>query len=85
MPRNASRPSVKVSTGRGEQGVIEGTFGKSGKVKVAFSEPISLDPGGGRTPEDNVVTMRFKKYLFQGGPAAAGSGKQAKGKAKMVQ
>ncbi|KAG2492709.1 hypothetical protein HYH03_009122 [Edaphochlamys debaryana] len=52
---------LKVLTGRGEEGVIEGSFGKSGKLKVHFPSDLAAE---GRSAEDNVVTLRCKRYLF---------------------
>ncbi|PNW81764.1 hypothetical protein CHLRE_06g259200v5 [Chlamydomonas reinhardtii] len=52
---------LKVKTGRGEQGVIEGSFGKSGKLKVNF--PGGLAPEG-RSAADNAITLRCKRYVF---------------------
>eukprot|EP00798_Chlamydomonas_sp_ICE-L_P015848 gene15848-21975_t len=50
---------LKVVTGLGEQGVIESSFGKSGKFRVSFSHGI--DASKGRTAEDNVLTLHFKR------------------------
>ncbi|GFR43158.1 hypothetical protein Agub_g4205 [Astrephomene gubernaculifera] len=55
---------LKVTTGRGEEGIIEGSFGKSGKLKVHF--PGGLAPEG-RSTADNVVILRCKRYLFDPG------------------
>nr|BAU61586.1 eukaryotic elongation factor, selenocysteine-tRNA-specific [Gonium pectorale] len=52
---------LKVFTGRGEEGVIEGSFGKSGKLKVHFQNGLAAE---GRSAEDNVVTLRCKRYIF---------------------
>ncbi|KAG2430703.1 hypothetical protein HYH02_013699 [Chlamydomonas schloesseri] len=52
---------LKVTTGRGEQGVIEGSFGKSGKLKVNFPSGLATE---GRTAADNAVTLRCKRYVF---------------------
>ncbi|GLC39063.1 hypothetical protein PLESTB_001289600 [Pleodorina starrii] len=52
---------LKVTTGRGEQGVIEGSFGKSGKLKVYFAGGLAA---GGRSAADDVITLRCKRYLF---------------------
>nr|ADI46882.1 SelEFf [Volvox carteri f. nagariensis] len=58
---------LKVVSGRGEEGVIEGAFGKSGKLKVLF-------PGGlvvqGRSMDDNIVTLHCKRHLFTKEPRA---------------
>lgn len=65
---------LKVLTGRGEAGVIEGSFGKSGKLKIAFPAPLAGvvsggSSGGGQQPlqrsaEDNVIVLRCKRYVF---------------------
>ncbi|KAG2429383.1 hypothetical protein HXX76_011148 [Chlamydomonas incerta] len=52
---------LKVTTGRGEQGVIEGTFGKSGKLKVNVPGGLAAE---GRSAADNAVTLRCKRYLY---------------------
>eukprot|EP00878_Enallax_costatus_P029564 GHUV01032073.1.p2 GENE.GHUV01032073.1~~GHUV01032073.1.p2 ORF type:complete len:101 (-),score=29.38 GHUV01032073.1:497-799(-) len=52
---------AKVTTGRGEEGYVEGKFGMSGKFKVQFAQGLQL---GQRSVEDNVVYLRFKRFLF---------------------
>jgi hypothetical protein len=52
----------QVTTGLGEQGVIESSFGKSGKQKVTFSN--GLAPAAARSPAHNTVTLLCKRYLF---------------------
>lgn len=48
-------------TGKGEQGVIEGPFGKSGKLRVHFPGGLA---GGGRNAEDNTVILSCKRYVY---------------------
>ncbi|KAI8468590.1 MAG: SelEFm [Monoraphidium minutum] len=55
-----------VVTARGEVGVIEGRFGASGKVRVAFGG-AGLAPAGDRRPGDGAVHLRYKKFVFDGG------------------
>ena len=50
----------RVLTGKGEEGVIEGGFGKSGKAKVSFRCPI--DPSLARLPHDNKIVLTIKKF-----------------------
>lgn len=47
----------------GERGVLEGTFGKSGKFKVRFPAGIA-PPGKGGAPAP--VVLQYKRYLFDG-------------------
>lgn len=53
----------QVTTGRGEVGVIVGSFGKSGKLRVEFSGGLSPSPG--RSAQDGVVVLRCKRYMYQ--------------------
>lgn len=53
---------AKVTTGRGEEGYIEGKFGMSGKFKVQFAAP-GLQQGQ-RSVAENVLYLRFKRFLF---------------------
>lgn len=77
-----------VTTGAGAPGVIAGRFGASGKVRVDFSQPLPPAAGGGgggggsntrtRGPGDGVVTLRYKKYVFEdksGGTSGGTSGR----------
>jgi selenocysteine-specific elongation factor len=43
----------------GQGGVIQGSFGKSGKFKVHFPSGIALQPG-----QPSKVTLVFKRYVF---------------------
>nr|BCL66109.1 eukaryotic elongation factor [Volvox africanus] len=52
---------LQVTSGRGEKGVIAGSFGKSGKLKVHFPGGLVME---GRSTHDNVITLRCKRYLF---------------------
>ncbi|GFH06057.1 hypothetical protein HaLaN_00621 [Haematococcus lacustris] len=51
---------LRVVTGRGEDGVIESSFGKSGKLKVHFAKGIQQ---AGRSSSDNAVILRCKRYI----------------------
>ena len=48
----------QVTTTSGAFGTIEGSFGKSGKFKVAFPEGIVPAPG------HKPVTLTFKRYIY---------------------
>ena len=51
---------MEVQTNRGERGVIDGGFGKSGKYKVYFKDGIApMDAG-----EAVRMYLRFKRYVF---------------------
>ncbi len=52
---------LKVVAAGGEIGVIESSFGKSGKFNVRF--PSSLLPGTGKG-NTSTVTLNFKRYVF---------------------
>eukprot|EP00164_Ancoracysta_twista_P006409 GFYU01008920.1.p1 GENE.GFYU01008920.1~~GFYU01008920.1.p1 ORF type:complete len:551 (-),score=131.98 GFYU01008920.1:16-1668(-) len=49
---------LKVETEEGAMGVIESSFGKSGKLKCVFSDPVELKAG-------SKIILRFKKYMWQ--------------------
>ena len=49
--------NMKLISPDNEVGNIEGPFGKSGKVKVSFSDP-------GKIKKAMKLTMNFKKYVF---------------------
>ncbi|KAL6765365.1 SelEFf [Haematococcus lacustris] len=53
---------LRVVTGRGEDGVIESSFGKSGKLKVHFAKGIQQ---AGRSSSDNAVILRCKRYIYE--------------------
>ncbi|KAJ9508060.1 hypothetical protein QJQ45_021390 [Haematococcus lacustris] len=53
---------LRVVTGRGEDGVIESSFGKSGKLKVHFAKGIQQ---AGRSSSDNAVILRCKRYMYE--------------------
>lgn len=44
----------------GQEGRIEGGFGKSGKFRAHFPQGITLGPGGQPTR----IVLQFKKYIF---------------------
>lgn len=44
----------------GEQGRIQGGFGKSGKFRVYFPGGITQQPSG----QPSTIALRFKKYVF---------------------
>ncbi|KAK9906478.1 hypothetical protein WJX75_002571 [Coccomyxa subellipsoidea] len=50
---------MKVTTQNGATGTIEGSFGKSGKFKVAFPEGIVL-----AAPGQNTITLTFKRFIY---------------------
>jgi hypothetical protein len=45
----------------GEEGVIESSFGKSGKFNVRFNEPLKPSTG---QPDTSIITLNFKRYVF---------------------
>lgn len=49
----------QVTTGNGDMGSIEGSFGKSGKFKVQFPKGISIPASG-----SNTIQLTFKKFVF---------------------
>lgn len=49
----------QVITESGAVGTIEGSFGKSGKHKVAFPEGLVL-----AAPGHNSITLTFKRYIY---------------------
>ncbi|KAJ9507266.1 hypothetical protein QJQ45_006243 [Haematococcus lacustris] len=53
---------LRVVTGRGEDGIIESSFGKSGKLKVHFAKGIQQ---AGRSSSDNAVILRCKRYIYE--------------------
>ena len=67
---------LKVELSTGEPGVIEGTFGQSGKIKVRIMQGLKPDTfarvGGGKKKkgentgftEPVVVKLKFKRYIF---------------------
>ena len=52
---------LKVVAAGGEEGVIESSFGKSGKFNVRF--PGGLLPGTGKG-NTSTITLNFKRYVF---------------------
>ena len=52
----------QVVTAAGEVGVIEGSFGKSGKFKVAFPDGVQPPAAGA-----SQLTLTFKRYVFDMG------------------
>mmetsp|Transcript_20110 Transcript_20110/g.55989 ORF Transcript_20110/g.55989 Transcript_20110/m.55989 type:complete len:575 (-) Transcript_20110:259-1983(-) len=55
--------NLKVTTADGsEEGIIESTFGKSGKQKVFFPNGLLVAPQGGSG--DKTVVLRCKRYIF---------------------
>ena len=46
-------------TAKGEVGMIEGSFGKSGKFKVQFPGGLSPPAAG-----NNSIQLTFKKFIF---------------------
>uniref|UniRef100_A0A182WCJ4 Selenocysteine-specific elongation factor n=1 Tax=Anopheles minimus TaxID=112268 RepID=A0A182WCJ4_9DIPT len=60
-----------INLSSGERGIIQDTFGASGKVKLHFPEPVAADVlkrigQKGPSPDGEVkVELRFKKFLFR--------------------
>ena len=52
-------PLQVVTVANGENGVIEGPFGKSGKFKVQFPSGVSAPSAG-----SNNLHLTFKKFVF---------------------
>jgi hypothetical protein len=53
---------VQVTTASGEEGVIESSFGKSGKQKVFFPQGVAAAL---RASEDGkTLKLRCKRYVF---------------------
>ncbi|GAX74045.1 hypothetical protein CEUSTIGMA_g1495.t1 [Chlamydomonas eustigma] len=50
---------LKVHTTSGQEGVIEGSFGKSGKFKVTFGSGFTLESGS----EEKHIFLRFKRFI----------------------
>eukprot|EP00884_Botryococcus_braunii_P021357 jgi/Botrbrau1/7905/Bobra.9_2s0078.2 len=50
---------MKVKSGAGEVGTIEGSFGKKGKFKVHFPGGVSLS-----NKESATITLSFKRYMY---------------------
>jgi selenocysteine-specific elongation factor len=50
----------QVVTARGEQGIIEGSFGKSGKFRVAFPGGVAQPAAGASSS----IMLTFKRYVF---------------------
>lgn len=50
---------LQVTTQSGAIGTIEGSFGKSGKFKVAFPEGIAP-----AAPGQNSITLVFKRFIY---------------------
>jgi selenocysteine-specific elongation factor len=48
-----------VVTEDGIEGTIEGSFGKSGKFRVAFSRSLAEAPRS-----SNAISLTFKRYIF---------------------
>ena len=48
---------MAIRTEQGQLGRIESAFGKTGKFKIYFSNPVELTPG-------TTVYIDFKRYLF---------------------
>uniref|UniRef100_A0A182PJX1 Tr-type G domain-containing protein n=1 Tax=Anopheles epiroticus TaxID=199890 RepID=A0A182PJX1_9DIPT len=62
---------LNIALSSGERGIIEDTFGASGKVKLHFAHPIAADvverlrQKGATTGEEIKVELNFKKFLFR--------------------
>jgi selenocysteine-specific elongation factor len=54
---------LRVAASGGEEGRIEGSFGKSGKFKVYFPGRLVLPPAD-KAGQPTKITLMFKKYVF---------------------
>lgn len=59
---------LKVVAAGGEEGTIESTFGKSGKLSLRFPSGLKLTTGKSDT---STVTLNFKRYVFDEGSKKA--------------
>lgn len=50
---------MEVQGPEGQKGVLEGSFGKSGKFKVRFQQPIRIDKNG-----PAAVVLLYKRFLY---------------------
>ncbi len=69
---------LRVSLSTGEAGVLEGSFGQSGKVRVRIPEGVreatqsilkaaraKEKPAGEEAPSDPItISLKFKRYIF---------------------
>ena len=58
---NAGYRDVQVACGSGQNGTITGSFGKSGKFRVAFPGGIAQQP----TDSDKAISLVFKRFIKQ--------------------
>ena len=56
--------NLKVTTGAGDVGVLQGAFGKSGKYKVRFSNGVSEEARQDPASAVHKLQLVFKKYVF---------------------
>ena len=57
--------NLKVTTGAGDVGVLQGAFGKSGKYKVHFSNGVSEEARQDPASAVHKLQLVFKKYIFE--------------------
>ena len=63
LARRANALLVQVTSSQGEKGSIEGTFGKTGRFRVAFPGGVQL----GEAQEQRQISLSFKKFVFDQG------------------
>ena len=60
----ASFENLKVTTGAGDVGVLQGAFGKSGKYKVHFSNGVAEEARNDPASAVHKLQLTFKRYVF---------------------
>jgi selenocysteine-specific elongation factor len=60
----ASFENLKVLTGAGDVGVLQGAFGKSGKYKVHFSAGVAEEARADPASPAHKLQLTFKRYVF---------------------
>ena len=56
--------NLKVTTGTGDVGVLQGAFGKSGKYKVHFSNGVAEEARQDPASAVHKLQLVFKRYVF---------------------
>lgn len=56
--------NLKVTTGAGDVGVLQGAFGKSGKYKVHFSSGVAEEARQDAASAVHKLQLTFKRYVF---------------------
>jgi len=54
---------MKVELGT-QVGVVDGTFGTSGKVKIRFSEDLEFEETDSKNLKSTRLVLKYKKYTF---------------------